>query len=193
VSDEKSDLAEVARDIEEVRAELSALNDAHLQNETTRDAFLALAHTALFAASVSFVSDLIKNGAGDFLWLLLVAWISSVVGLSALTASYSATARLIKSRQDQVYSATVKEPKLANILNSIALWSFPVALLSTFAFAGLTIFSMPDERPPSPPPAVVPTRRGVTPPQRAPGPNTGVTPAPRVPAPPPPPPPPSKD
>jgi hypothetical protein len=175
------------RDVEEVRAELEGLKDAHLENETARDAFLALAHTALFAASIAFVGDLAEHDRPRILWLLLLGWLASVIGLSALTLSFSVATRHIRRRHDQVYEAAVDEPRAANILNSIALWSFPIALISTFLFAAINMIDMSKDRPAPPPPAV-PITRGVTPPPRAPTPQTGVVPAPRAPAPPPPPP-----
>jgi hypothetical protein len=123
------------RSLEEIECELEGLKQAHLQNETTRDAFLALAHTALFAASVSFVGDLARDGPARILWLLIVGWSASIVGLCTLTFSYFEAARHIRRRHNQVYAPVADEPRVGNALNAIALGSFPVALISTFIFA----------------------------------------------------------
>jgi len=133
------------RAIEDIRSELKALNEAHLQNESTRDAFLALAHTALFAASVSFVGDIAARAQAHILWMLLFGWAVSVVGLCALTLSYVETTRHIRRRQQQAYDPVAEIPRLANVANAIALWSFPFALISTFAFAAVNILHMSDD------------------------------------------------
>lgn len=173
-----------SRSKEEIHAELESLNAAHLQNESARESFLALAHTALFAASVSFVGDLESGSGMKALWVLLLGWGASVVGLGALTLSYHESSRHIRKRHSQVYEAACDEPTGLDALNGIALWSFPFALVSTFLFAAVNVGAMSKDRQ-TPPPPVVPITRGVTPPPRMPNPGFGVTPAPRAPAPPP--------
>lgn len=171
------------RDLNEVSEELAALKDAHLQNESARDAFLAIAHTALFAASVAFVGDVAGTASPKIIWVLILGWSVSVVGLCALALSYFVTTTHIRRRHEQVYEPVVDEPLLANAMNSVALWSFPLALISTFAFAAVNVRAMSKE-PQEPPQPSLPITRGVTPPPRHPNPGFGVTPAPRAPAPP---------
>jgi len=127
LTDLHSDVRVTQRAVDEVRAELEALKDAHLENETARDAFLALAHTGLFAASIAFVSDLVEHGTPHFLLLLILAWLASVAGLCALTASYAVASKQIRRRHEQVYEATADQSKTADGLNAVALWSFPIA------------------------------------------------------------------
>lgn len=127
------------RSSDDLSREVDALSQAHLQNETARDAFLALAHTALFAASVSFVSDVAENHQAKLLWLLIAGWLASVLGLLALTWSYFETSRHIRTRFQTIFDTAVAEPRLATLLNTGALLSFPVALISTFVFAAANI------------------------------------------------------
>jgi hypothetical protein len=46
-----------ARSIADFNHERQVLDASHAQNESGRDTFLGLAHTAMFAASISFVGD----------------------------------------------------------------------------------------------------------------------------------------
>jgi hypothetical protein len=128
-------VTENRRPKEEIDREASDLATVYVQNEATRDAFLALAHTALFAASVSFVSDLAKSGHTRLLCLLILAWSSNVVGLFALTLSYPATRQHILERQKRIWDAAAPNARYADLLNGIALWTLPIALLCTFVFA----------------------------------------------------------
>ena len=123
------------------RHELSIIDQAHIQNETGRDAFLALAHTALFAASVAFVGNLAHAGDARLIYLLVGAWLASVVGLLALTTSFHDAGRHINRRREQLYLEVAEEPGRTAILNAIALWSFPFALVLTFVFATANVLA----------------------------------------------------
>lgn len=128
-----------SRTPEEIAHELQALDAAHAQNETGRDAFIALAHTALFAASVSFVGDIAPLT--DAIWqpALLLAWFADVVGLLALTVSFGAARHLIDARRKTLYDPTAPSHFWADFINSVALWSFPVALLCLFSFVSANV------------------------------------------------------
>lgn len=69
----------------------------------------------------------------------MFAWLASVVGLLALTLSFQAAGRDINKRRQLIYEDHIQEPSLTNILNGVALWSFPMALISTFAFAAINM------------------------------------------------------
>lgn len=129
------------RSPEECQIELSNIDQAHIQNEAGRDAFLALAHTALFAASIAFIGSLSEAAEADWRWLLVSAWSSNVVGLISLTFSFHAAGSHIARRRQQIYDDNADRPTWAALLNAVALWSFPVALISTFAFAVLNILA----------------------------------------------------
>jgi hypothetical protein len=122
------------RPLDEFNHEREILDQAHTQNEAGRDAFLAVAHTALFAASVSFVGDLrpIEN----LVWVgaLISAWIAGVTGLLALTVSFSAARRAIDARRAALNDPIAPTNLFAERLNGVALWSFPAALLCLFSF-----------------------------------------------------------
>ena len=107
------------------------LNEAHSQNEEGRDAFLAIAHTALFAASLGFIGNLIDNEPPKLIFILIIGWSSSVIGLGALTWSfYEAKRQILRaSREEQT------NPQAVRFANNVALWSFPTALLLIFPFA----------------------------------------------------------
>ncbi|MEH3036205.1 MAG: hypothetical protein PGN23_06895 [Sphingomonas adhaesiva] len=69
--------------------ELQALDQAHAQNEAARDSFVALAHTALFAASVSFVGSAVPLSKAIWTSALIAGWTLDVAGLLALTISFA--------------------------------------------------------------------------------------------------------
>lgn len=136
----------VDRAPDEVAHERSALDAAHTQNEAGRDAFTALAHTALFASSVAFVGDV--RPINDAVWkpALILGWGASVVGLLALALSFGAAKRAIDAQRAALYEQKAPRPRLALLLNSVSLWSFPVALLCIFSFVTANVVSI-DERP----------------------------------------------
>lgn len=127
---------------EERNAELSALDAAHIQNETARDTFLALGHTALFAASISFIGQL--GALNEAIWrpVIYVAWLSSVIGLLGHTASFGAARRLIDARRAEIFNIKEPDPRFADRLNVVSLWTFPIALVSVFVFVVANV-SMP--------------------------------------------------
>jgi hypothetical protein len=184
------------RSAKEFEYERQSLDATHIENETSRDSFIGLAHTALFASSVSFVGDI--TPLTEVVWrpVLIFCWLSSVVGLLALTFSFGAARRAIDVRREALHNREAPENKLCDTLNAVALWSFPMALMSLFIFVSVNVIgNMSDKTTPPPP---TPLSKGVNPPARAPAfynspkPGGGVPPAPRAPErpmPPPPPPP----
>ena len=124
----------MTRSPEEVERELQVIDAAHAQNEAGRDAFVALAHTALFAASVSFVGDVAPVTHAKLLPVLLFGWTADVVGLLALTVSFSAARRFTDARRRALYEPEAPAGRLPKWLNAISLWSFPVALVCVFLF-----------------------------------------------------------
>lgn len=119
---------------EQINSELQALNASHTQNEAGRDAFVALAHTALFAASVSFFGSLAPVGKAIWLPSAVLGWLSSVVGLVALTVSFVAAQSAINARIQAIHEADYPRSNLCDVLNNISLWSFPVSLFLIFTF-----------------------------------------------------------
>jgi heme/copper-type cytochrome/quinol oxidase subunit 2 len=77
----------------------------------------------------------------EWRWLLVIAWLFSVVGLIALTVSYHAAGHHISRRRQQIYENSAEDPTSVALLNGVALWSFPAALVSTFVFAMINILS----------------------------------------------------
>lgn len=124
----------MSRSIDDFTYERQLLDSAHNQNEAGRDAFIAIAHTALFAASVSFVGDVAPLN--DAIWLpaLLSGWAGSVVGLLALTFSFGAARRAIDARRAALNDDNPPNSSFSEMLNAVALWSFPVTLLCLFSF-----------------------------------------------------------
>jgi hypothetical protein len=128
-----------APNLQQAQEELKTLDQAHLQNETNRDAFLALAHTALFAASIAFFGDLPASATPEYIYLLIGGWGASVLGLLSLTISFSAATREIDHRRQNVYRELTPRISWAALLNGVGLWTFPIALVSTFVFAGANV------------------------------------------------------
>lgn len=186
-----------SRSISDYNYELKNLDAAHAQNEAGRDAFLGLAHTALFAASISFVGDVTPLGKAILKPVLVFAWALSVIGLVSLTISFQAARQAIDRRREALNDPIPPDSKSAEYLNAVALWTFPIAVLCIFAFVSANLIHMSND-PPRPTTAPVVIKKGVTPPPRAPShdgsptPSTGVIPSPRAPAPTPPPPAPKK-
>lgn len=122
------------RSLDDFVHERGVLDAAHAQNEAGRDAFIALAHTALFAASVSFVGDVAPITKAIWRPALIACWLADVIGLLALTFSFSAARRAIDARRAALNEENPPEDRLCEQLNAISLWSFPVALLCLFSF-----------------------------------------------------------
>ena len=123
------------RSADDFNHERQALDAAHAQNEAGRDAFIALAHTALFAASIAFVGDIAPLAEAVWKPALICGWLASVVGLFALTVSFDAARRAIDARRAALNDEDPPSSRLCEALNATALWSFPVALLCLFSFA----------------------------------------------------------
>ena len=126
---------------DDFKHERSAIDAAHVQNEAGRDAFTALAHTALFASSVAFVGDVAPLAGAIWKPALITGWLASVIGLLALTFSFGAARRSIDVRRSSLNDPEPSEDKLCEYLNATALWSFPVALLCLFAFVTANVVS----------------------------------------------------
>lgn len=122
------------RSAEDLKHELQALDQAHAQNEAARDSFIALAHTALFAASVSFVGSAVPLAKAVWRWALIGGWAVDVFGLLALTISFATARKAIDARRAAIYADTPPIAIWSERLNGWALWSFPVALLCLFSF-----------------------------------------------------------
>jgi hypothetical protein len=122
------------RSLDDFNHERQALDAAHAQNEAGRDAFIALAHTALFAASVSFVGDVAPITEAIWRPALVLGWLAAVVGLLALSFSFGAARRAIDARRAALNDADPPNDRICELLNATALWSFPVALLCLFSF-----------------------------------------------------------
>lgn len=168
----------------EKQKEWEALCAAQIANATARDSFLAVAHTALFAASIAFVSDWIDQFQPRAIALLLLSWLVGAVGLIALTVSYVAAQREIQKRQDNIHEDDVTNSSCAERLNHVAVVTFPISLLLTFLFSSINVLYMSEN--PRPSPAII--ERGVPPAPRMPAPSpgdggAGVVPPPRMPAP----------
>jgi len=144
------------RSLDDYAHERQVLDAAHAQNETGRDSFVALGHTALFAASVSFVGDVTPLAEATCKPLLIAGWSADVIGLLALTLSFGAARRSIDARRAALNEIVPPVIRLAELPNGIALWSFPVALLCLFSFVTANVVYAND-RPTSPPDAI--TRR----------------------------------
>lgn len=129
-----------ARSPEECRDEVQAIDAAHIANEAQRDAFVALGHTALFAASIAFIADVRPAGEAEAIWALYVAWGSSVTGLLALTMSFDIARRAANSRRQLIYEQNVNDSgRLVNLCNAAALWTFPVSLIFLAIFAAINV------------------------------------------------------
>lgn len=136
---------------EDLTHELQAIDAAHAQNEAGRDAFIALGHTALFAASVSFVGEVAPLA--DAIWkpILIAGWTADVIGLLALTASFVVARHTIDARRAALYDRDPPSALILDLLNAAALWSFPAALVFLFAFVTANVVHPHDpEKSPSP-------------------------------------------
>jgi len=133
--------------------ERQALDAAHAQNESSRDTFVALAHTALFAASISFVGSVAPIAHAVWKPALVSCWFSDVAGLLALTCSFVAARRAIDARRAALNDLEAPLDEWVERLNAIALWSFPVSLLCLFSFVTANVV-FADDRQAQPPPVV---------------------------------------
>lgn len=130
------------REPDEIAHERSALDAAHTQNEAGRDAFVALAHTALFAASVAFVGDVRPINEAVLKPVLIAGWTASAFGLVALALSFGAARRAIDAQRAALYKEKAPPARLASALNTVSLWSFPLAILCLFAFATANVMTL---------------------------------------------------
>ncbi|NJC33136.1 hypothetical protein GGR88_000610 [Sphingomonas jejuensis] len=151
-----------SRSADDFAHERGTLDAAYAQNETGRDSFVALAHTALFASSVAFVGDV--TPLKDAVWrpALILGWIASVLGLLALTFSFGAARRAIDARRRALNDDDPPSSPVLDILNAISLWSFPVSLLCLFSFVTANVVSA-DEPSSKPPASAQPTIPAVAP------------------------------
>jgi hypothetical protein len=124
----------MSRSADDFNHERQMLDEAHAQNEVARDSFVALAHTALFAASIAFVGEVTHLGEAIWIPSLLSGWAASVIGLLALTFSFVAARRAIDARREALNDDTPPKSWIPEALNNIALWSFPLSLLCLFSF-----------------------------------------------------------
>lgn len=168
------------KDIDREWAELVAALTA---NSTARDSFLAIAHTALFAASIAFLSDIVGDQPPIAIWLLVISWAMGVIGLMALTVSYVSADKAIRKRFEQIHDLEAPNANITDRLNLLATVTFAVSLILTFAFSSINVLYMTERRnSPSY------EQRGVAPAPRMPsdtghGGGAGVPPAPRMPSP----------
>lgn len=134
------------RSPDELRQELQGLDQAHAQNEAGRDNFVALSHTALFAASVSFVGSAVPLKNAIWLPALVAGWTIDVLGLLALTISFATARRAIDERRSALYAETPPIAVWSDRLNGFALWSFPAALLCLFSFVTANVVNINDRQ-----------------------------------------------
>lgn len=129
------------RSADDFAHERGTLDAAYAQNETGRDSFAALAHTALFASSVAFVGDV--TPLEDAVWrpALIAGWSASVIGLLALTSSFTVARRAIDARRRALNDADPPRSPLLEVLNAVSLWSFPISLLCLFSFVTANVVS----------------------------------------------------
>lgn len=131
---------------DEIRHDRQAFDNAHVQNEAGRDAFVALAHTGLFAASIAFVGDVAPVTAAIWKPVLIAGWLASVVGLLALTWSFHEARKATNAMRDALYKSEPPSYKFCEGLNAVALWSFPVALVCLFSFVTVNVVSANDRQ-----------------------------------------------
>jgi hypothetical protein len=129
----------MVRSPEAVPQEIQDNSAAHIANEIQRDAFVSLGHTALFAASIAFIGDVAKPGEAEFLWILYLAWASSVLGLLSLTASFELAKRQNDKQRDLVHLLALEVSPFADYANRLALWTFPISLICLAFFAGINV------------------------------------------------------
>lgn len=131
------------RSPQEVQQEAAELSAAQIANGGQRDAFAALGHTVLFTASIAFIGDIRPAVEVQGLWLLMISWTSSVIGLFALTLSFQIAHSEADKRRQAIHDVLVDDRGLVtNMCNGIALWTFPLSMLLTVVFAAVNIGSV---------------------------------------------------
>ncbi len=153
----------VQRTSDDYAHERAILDMAYAQNEAGRDTFVALAHTALFAASVAFVGDVTPLREAVWRPALILGWICSVAGLLTLTFSFGAARRAIDARRAALNDEEPPASRRLDVLNGISLWSFPASLLCLFSFVTANVVQADEPQAKSAPSAAVSTQH------RAPG------------------------
>lgn len=124
---------------EERRRELDQIDQAHAQNETVRDSFLAVAHTALFAASIAFVGDITPLKTASWKWALIISWASSAGGLLALSISYPIVGGFIARRRRLIDDPNEPVCRVCAVVNNAALYSFPISVIALFLFVSINV------------------------------------------------------
>lgn len=124
---------------QEKQQELATLYQSHTQNEAARDSFVGLGHTALFAASISFVGDVAPLQSAVFVVALILAWASSVVGLLSLAWSFEASRKASDARIKAINDPVAPDSLRLEQMNRIALWTFPISLILVFIFAAANV------------------------------------------------------
>lgn len=119
---------------DECKNELAQLDQAHLQNETARDSFIAVAHTALFAASIAFIGDVVKLEEAFSGWAVKAAWICNAGGLIALSISYPLVSWHIEKRRSAIYDPAQPDCRICSWLNWSALAAFPLSVIALLWF-----------------------------------------------------------
>lgn len=128
---------------EQKQAEVDRINANQSANDTQRDAFVALGHTVLFTASISFMGDVRPSAEIEHQWLLFASWFISLIGLFALTLSFQLANADNNRRVDEVHNDRTDDRNIGlEVSNEIGLWTFPVAMTATMAFAGLNLWSV---------------------------------------------------
>ena len=133
------------RDPQEIAAELQTLDQAHIQNEAARDAFVGLGHTALFAASVSFAGALSELSTAALRPALIGSWFLNVVVLLALTFSFIGARGAIDGRRAAIYDPAPQTSPKADWLNLTSLITFALSLILVFGFVTANVVKSYDE------------------------------------------------
>lgn len=137
--------------------ERAGIDQAHGQNDAGRDSFVALVHTALFAASIAFVGDV--TPVKDAVWkpALILGWGFNVIGLLCLTCSFQTARRAITARREALHSPVLPSSTATDILNAVSLWTFPLSLLCLFSFTTANVVHADDQ--PEQPAVTAPSAR----------------------------------
>lgn len=131
------------RDAEGKAREENSVVAAQIANGGQRDAFIALGHTVLFTASIAFMGDVRPAAQVEWIGLLFAAWTSSIIGLFALTLSFQVADRAADERLVHMHDDHANDRHRAlDVCNSIALWTFPISMLGTAAFAAKNLWSV---------------------------------------------------
>lgn len=133
----------MTRTDEQKQAEVDRINANQSANDGQRDAFVALGHTVLFTASISFMGEVRPAAEIEFVYILFGAWFVSAVGLLALTWSFQAAHNDNNRRVDTVHDDNADDRNVGlELANEIALWTFPAAMIATAIFAALNLWSV---------------------------------------------------